>query len=205
MAGVVEIPVARRRCDPRSSHAREQPRARIRRLDVKRRRRDAVLDRPVHRPPEHVLIVVVHAEDEAAVDHDAEAVQPVGDGRVVAAQILALVAAARGCRASGSRSRRRGCAARPRPPARSDRRAGSESTVAAPWNRPAHAAHAVEQRLAEAAIAEEMIVEEIQMAARQPRSISAERVVHALGVERSAAARRRRPCSRSRSAAGTRA
>ena len=60
---------------------------------MERRGRDAVLDRPVDGSPKHVLVVVVHAEDEAAVDHDSELVQPVGDGRVVAAQVLALVAA----------------------------------------------------------------------------------------------------------------
>ena len=57
---------------------------------------------------------------------------------------------------------------------------------------------------AKRAIAEQMIVEEIEMAAGQPRDLG-ERVVDALGVERSAALRRTRPCSRSRSAADSRA
>ena len=38
------------------------------------------------------LVIVVHPEDEAAVDHDAEVVQTPGDGGVVAPEVLALVA-----------------------------------------------------------------------------------------------------------------
>jgi len=90
--GVVFVPVARQ--DPALRfHAREQPRAWVRGLDVKRRGRDAVLDGPIHRPLEHVPVVVIHPEDEAAVDHDAEVVQALRHGGIVAAEILTLVAA----------------------------------------------------------------------------------------------------------------
>ena len=90
MPRVVQIPVARD--DPAFAlHPGEQLRAGIRRLDVERGGRDAVLDRPVHRPSKHIFIVVVHAEDEAAVDHDAQFVQAVRHGGIVAAQVLALV------------------------------------------------------------------------------------------------------------------
>ena len=55
---------------------------------------------------------------------------------------------------------------------------------------PVHPAHAVEQRAREAPVAEQMVVEEIEMASGQPRDFG-ERVVHALGVERSAAGEER--------------
>ena len=54
----------------------------------------------------------------------------------------------------------------------------------------AHAAHAVEQRRGEAAVAEQVIVEEVEMAARQPLDLG-ERVVDPLGVERAAAVEER--------------
>ena len=55
---------------------------------------------------------------------------------------------------------------------------------------PAHAAHAVEQRAAEAAIAEQVIVEEVEVAAGQPIDLG-QRVVNALGVEGTAAGEER--------------
>jgi hypothetical protein len=57
------------------------------------RRGDAVLDRPVDGTGKDIGMIVVHAEDEAAVDHDSEAMQPLGHRLVVASQILQLVAA----------------------------------------------------------------------------------------------------------------
>ena len=143
-------------------------------------------DRPVHRPRKHRLVVVVHAEDEAAVDHDAEVVQAIGDGGVVAAEVLALVAAARGWRASSVSKPTK----RLRSPAsaalstRSPRRI--ESTVAAPWNSRPMPRMPSKSAAAKRAIAEQVIVEEVQMPARQPIDLG-ERVVHALGVEGSAA------------------
>ena len=111
VARVVEVPVPRR--DPALRfHLGVEARPRIRRLDVERRGRDALLHGPVHRAPEHVLIVIVHPEDKAAIDHDAEIVQPFRDRRVVTAEILPLVAGLEVGRASASRTRRTGCGAR---------------------------------------------------------------------------------------------
>jgi hypothetical protein len=90
--GVVPVPVAGQNPALRF-HPREEPRPRIRRLDVKCRGRDAVVDGPIHRPPEHVHVVVIHAEDEAAIDHDAEVMKSLRHGSVVAAEVLAFVAA----------------------------------------------------------------------------------------------------------------
>jgi hypothetical protein len=59
---------------------------------VKRCRRYSLLDGPIHGSSKNVL-VVIHAEDEAPVDHDAEVMESVGDRGVVASEVLALVAA----------------------------------------------------------------------------------------------------------------
>ena len=75
MARVIEIPVTRGDAAI-GFHAREESRAGIRRLNVIRRRRQTVLDSPFDRPLEDRLVIVIHTEDEAAVDHDAEVVQP---------------------------------------------------------------------------------------------------------------------------------
>ena len=53
-----------------------------------------------------------------------------------------------------------------------------------------HPAHAIEQRGREAAIAEQVIVEEVEVAARQPRDLG-ERIVDALRVEGAAACEER--------------
>ena len=186
--GVVLVPVAGQ--DPALGlHSREQACAGVRRLDVKRRGRDAMLDRPIHRPLEHIRTVVIHAEDEAAVDHDAEVVQPLRDGGIVAAEILALVAA---------------CQVRRRQRLESDKNAsksglrGPLDEVAAkngihgrgPLKEPTHAAHAVEERACELRVAEKVVVQKVEVAARQPIDLR-ERVVHALGIEGPAAAEER--------------
>ena len=95
MPRVVKIPVSRQHATL-AQHARVQLRAGIRRLDMKCRGRNAVIDGPVHRAPEHIFSVIIHAEDKAAVDHDAERMQPVGNRLVVAAQVLPLVASSSG-------------------------------------------------------------------------------------------------------------
>jgi hypothetical protein len=53
-----------------------------------------------------------------------------------------------------------------------------------------HAAHAAEERRGEAAIAEQVVVEKVEMPARQPRDLR-QRIVDALRVERSAAGEER--------------
>ena len=90
VARVVQIPVVRRDA-PLRLHTRVQRGAGIRRQDVERRRLDPLGDRPVHRAVEHRLVIRIHAEDETAVDHHAEAVQPPDRGGVVAVEILKLV------------------------------------------------------------------------------------------------------------------
>ena len=166
MTGVEEVPVARDH-PPFGLHAGEQSRAGIRRLDVKRRGRDAVLDRPIHGPPEHIGVVVVHAEDEAAVDHDAERVQPAGHGRVVPAEVLSLVAlhqiAGRERLESDEDAAEPGLGRALDQIATKDR-VHRRRTL----EEPAHAAHAVEQRRREVRIAQQVIVEKVEMPSGQP-------------------------------------
>ena len=92
MASVEEIPIAREQASF-ALHAGVESGARIRRLNMKSRGRNAVLDGPIHGAMEDVFSVIIHTENEAAIDHDAERVQAIGDRFVVAAEVLALVAA----------------------------------------------------------------------------------------------------------------
>lgn len=144
-----------------------------------------MLDGPVHGPSKHVIVVVVHPEDEAAVDHDPQAMEPIGHGRIVAAQVLALVATdeiagREGFEPDEEAAKAGGC--------------GSLDQIAAKHGvdgrrsleKPVHPAHPVEQRAAEALIAEQMIVEEIEMPPGQARDFR-ERVINTLRVERAAA------------------
>src|ERR1700759_2173112 len=53
-------------------HAGVELSAWIWRHDVKCRGCDAMIDRPVNRTAEDIVAILVHAEDEASIDHDAE-------------------------------------------------------------------------------------------------------------------------------------
>ena len=147
--------------------------------------RDALLDRPVHRPFEDVIVIVVHPEDEAAVDHDAEAVQPAGHGGVVASEILAFVAQ----REVARRERLEPDEQAAQPGFRGaldqiasehgiDRRCALEQ--------PPHSPHALEQRRRKPSVPEQMIVEEVEVPAGQSIDLG-ERIVYALRVERASA------------------
>ncbi len=112
-------------------------------------------------------------------------VQAVGDGGVVAPQVLALVAA----RQVGGRE---GLEADEE--AAEPGRGGFLDQVAAQdridggraLEQPAHPAHAVEERRGESHVAEQVVVEKVQVPARQSIDFG-EGVVHPLGIEGSAA------------------
>ena len=57
---------------------------------MERSRLDTLADSPLDGPLEYVRAVVVHPEDEAPVDHDAEAVQTANRGVVVPSDVLEL-------------------------------------------------------------------------------------------------------------------
>src|SRR5262245_50334901 len=170
-------------------HPLEEFRSGVGRLDVEGRRGDALFDRPVDSSPEDIAIVAVHAEDEAAVDHDAEVMQTARDLRVVAAEILPLVALFEIRREERFEADKQAAQAGSRRVLdqvsienRIDGGSALEQTV--------HPPHAVEERAGEPAIAEQMIVEEIEMTARQPRDFR-QRVIDTLRVETTPAGKKR--------------
>ena len=130
-------------------------------------------------------VVVVHAEDEAPVDHHAEVVQPTdqpphsrGGGSGTSAAPARL--------AADQRFEADEQAAQPRldgPLQEIRRQHRIDGARRLPQT--AHAAHAVEERRREAPVAEEMVVEEVEMAARQTVDLG-ERRIDRLGVERTA-------------------
>ena len=96
-------------------------RARVRREDVKRRGLDALLDRPLDRALEHRVVVAVHPEDEAPVDHHAKVVQAANGRGVVAAHVLVLPLLGEIRRVERLESDEEASQSRHPPPAREDR------------------------------------------------------------------------------------
>jgi hypothetical protein len=128
--------------------------------------RKAVLDCPIHRPSENALVIVVHPEDEAAVDHDPELVKAVGDCGVVTPQVLPFVAPDE----IAWRKRLETHEETPQP------HLGSALDDVTPENRinsrsslkeALHSAHPVKQGCGKTGIAKEVIVEKVEMASWQ--------------------------------------
>src|ERR1051325_6129060 len=89
VARVIQIPV-RVQDTPGFQHSFVERRARVRRQYVERRRLDALLNGPLDRALEHRLVISVHAEDEAAVDHHALLVQATDSRTVIPPKVLRL-------------------------------------------------------------------------------------------------------------------
>ena len=165
------------------------------------------LSGPVHGAREDRRVVVVHAEDEGAVDHDAEVVQA-ADGGVVGRRAggpAARPGVRRGRPAAGQVLRLAGAAQvhlverleadeQAAQPAlhRLLEEAGAEDGLDRPGRLPqaAHPFEAVEERLGERRAAEEVVVEEVEVTAGEAVDLG-ERVVDRLHVERPAAAEER--------------
>ncbi len=132
-----------------------------------------------------VAIVAVQPEDEAPVDHDAEIVEPPDDVSVAAAEVLALARA----REPAGRQRLES----DEQAAQSCGRSLFDDVVAkdrvhrrGALEDPAHSPHAAEEFFGEPRIPEEVVVQEVEVAARKAGDFG-ERGVHALRVERGAA------------------
>jgi hypothetical protein len=182
--GIVEIPVVDRDA-PLLRHSLVESGARIGCEDVERRCLDAVLDCPLHGSREHRSVVGVHPEDEAAVDHHAEIVQA-ADGRgIVPPQVLILPLFREIRRVQRFEADEE--AAQPRGD-RTFQQIGSQHRVdgSSRLPEPAHAPHSVEQRRREPPVAEQVIVEKVQVTARKALDFR-ERRIDRLGVERFAA------------------
>ena len=174
MARVVKIPIAEH--NPiRRLHPRKQSGARIWRLDVKGRSRQAVFDRPVDGSCKNALIVIVHPEHEAAVDHDAAVVQPLCDGGIIASQILTFVALREIARSKRLETNEQ----------------AAETSVCRPFHdvaskdgvdgrralkEPSHAAHAIEECCRKPRVSEQVIVEKVQMTAGETIDLSESRI-----------------------------
>lgn len=89
MARVVKIPISSRHPILRG-HVGEKRGAGVWRQNVKCRRGDPRLDRPVDGARENISIFTVQTIDEAPVDHDAEVVEPADHLAIVAPQVLAF-------------------------------------------------------------------------------------------------------------------
>ena len=146
---------------------------------------DALLDRPLDGALEDGFVVLVHAEDEAGVDHHAELVQAADGGGVIPVQVLSFVLLAQvfgverlEADEQAAQTAGGGFFEQTRLQDRSDR----------PGSLPeaAHAAHPVEQRGGEARVAEQVVVQEVQVAAGQAVDLG-QRLVDRAGVERLAA------------------
>jgi hypothetical protein len=185
VARIVEVPV-RRGDTALGREVRVQRRAGVRREDVECSGLDALLDGPLHRAVEDGLIILVHAEDETRVHHHTKIVQPAHRFGVVLRAVLQLVLRAQVLRTQGfeadeqaAQPARRGLLDQAGMEYRSYRRAGLPQ--------PPHAAHPLEERGREARIAKHVIIQEVEMAARQAFDLF-ERIRDQLRVERFASA-----------------
>jgi hypothetical protein len=151
---------------------------------VERRRLDPLLDRPVHRAVEDVGIVLVHAEDEARVDHHPEVVQPPHGSGVVVVQVLELAAGAQGRRVQRLEAHEEAAQAGL---GRTFEEPGAQHRLdrARRLPEPSHAAHTREEGAGETRVAQQVVVEEVEMSSREPLDLP-ERGVHTLGVEAAA-------------------
>src|SRR5205085_8464058 len=160
MAGVVEVPV--RAEDPALGGERlVEAGPGVGRLDVEGGGGDSVAYRPVDGAVEHVRPVLVHSEDEGAVDHDAEITEAPRHRRIVAGEVLLLVACPEVRRVEGFEADEE----RPQPRLRRAlykvaAKHGIDGGGA--LEEASHAAHPLEQGLGEAAVAEQMVVEKIE-------------------------------------------
>src|SRR5205823_12815579 len=86
-AGVVQIPIAMEQ-PPFCLHPLMQRGVGIRGEDVEGGGLDALLDRPFDGPLEDIRPVMIHPENEAAVDHDTEVVEALHSRCVVTPDVL---------------------------------------------------------------------------------------------------------------------
>src|SRR3989442_296436 len=148
---------------------------------MKRGRSDPDFDGPVHSAPEDVSVVSVQPEDEAAVDHDAEAVESAHNFAVIPAEVLslsgALEAPARKRFESHEQTSQTGGGRIFDQIVAQNRVDGRCSLKDA-----AHPPYSAEQIARESGIPEKVIVEEIEMSAGKARNFG-QRVVNELRVE----------------------
>ena len=143
---------------------------------------------------EDIAVVSVQAEDEAAVDHDAEAVEPAHDLAIAAAEVLALAGALEA--AAGKRFEADKQTSQTGGSRLFDHIIAQDRVdCCGALKDAAHPSHAAEEISREPRIPEEMIVQEVEMPAGKAGNFG-ERVVHDAACRTSALPRRNHPCSR---------
>src|SRR5262249_48508969 len=150
--------------------------------DVKGSRCDPSLDGPVYGAGEDVAVVSVQAEDEAAVDHDAEAIEPAHHLAVATAEVLALASAfeaAAGKRFEPDEQAPQSCGCRFFDQIIAQDRVDRCGCL----KHAAHPLHAAEQISHEPGIPEKVIVQEVEVSAGKAGNFG-KCVVHELGVKR---------------------
>src|SRR5262249_39649454 len=164
-------------------HATVERRPRVRRQDMEGRCLNRMLDGPFHRSRKDRLVVAVHAEDKTAVDHDAQIVETTNRSGVVAAQILKLPLLGQVCWTERLEADEKTAEAGLDG---SLEKVGGQHCVHGAGGLPqaAHAAHPVEESGRESTITKEVIVEKVQMSARQAVDFGKRRV-HSLRIEAS--------------------
>src|ERR1700749_2995203 len=147
---------------------------------MKCRRCNSMLNGPVHRAPEDIFSIIIHAKHKTPINHDAERVQAIRNSLIVAPEVLPFVASLQVFRCERletdkdasqtgfsrtldqipAKNRVHGCCALKQPP---------------------HPLHSVEQTLRKTAVTEQMIVEKVKMTSRQPFDLS-QRILHPLCI-----------------------
>ena len=148
---------------------------------MERRGLDSLPDGPLHRPLEDRGVVLVEAEHEARVHHDAEVVQAADGLPVVPAQVLPLALRAQALGAERLEAHEQAAQAA------GDgllEEAGTQHRVhrARGLPEPPHPPHPVEERLGEGGVAEEVVVEEVEVPPGQALDLR-ERLLDRLHVE----------------------
>ena len=175
-----------------------QRRAGVRRQNMERGRVDALPHGPVGGPREDRGVVAVHAEDEARVDHDTQLVQAADGGfveppraavRAGAGEVLQLALGAQVVVAQRLEADEQAATAGRHGPLEQPRlQHGLHGGRRLPHT--PHAAHGGKERGGVRRAAEEVVVEEVEVAAGQSLDLG-ERVVERLQVERAAAGKER--------------
>jgi hypothetical protein len=180
MPRVVQIPVSGQHA-PLANHACVQLSAGVGRLNMKRCRGYAVFNGPVNCAPEHVFPIAIHSEDKAAIDHDAKGMKPIGNCLIVAAEVLPLVALSQILRCERLKAdeeaaqSRFGCTLDQVAAQNGINRCGALKQTP-------HPLHTGEQSFRKPSIAQQMIIEKVEMAPRQPLYLC-QRILNSLGIE----------------------
>ena len=146
---------------------------------------DATRYGPLHRCVKDALVVLVQAEDEAAIDHHAQLVEAAHGQVVVVTDVVDLASLAERVGVQRLKANEQAAkSGRSRPLNQPRTQDGRDCASGLPQS--AHAAQPVAERLGKARIGKEVVVEKVQMTARQRLDLR-KRAIDRLSVESAAA------------------